>query len=415
MGKNLDGKYLDFLYPQNKSSKAATFYQNYLQQYSEDMQLIQAFIFDQQFEILSQTNTGETSSNLSAALILNQNDLQQLKSGNNLISLPFKGHDGIWYLWGFYRINENYYIGVQESATRLSTVDQLAQIFTGIGIIGILLTGIAGWWLSNTVSRPVEKLVNFSRDLGSGKFDAKIPDGIKAELKILANALDKMRNDLARQHRDKEQMLAQIAHEIRNPLGGIDLLAGLVKEDLEKNNLDSNYIQKISQEIAKLKTLINAYLNYSRPVQPRPEWVNVSNQLEEIKSLWGNQLKQKNIQLQIDGNNFKVWFDSNHFRQILTNLISNSLEIIKDNGVIKIWTEQEQQTQSVHVSDNGPGIHNEDLPHVFEPFFSTREEGTGLGLAVCKRLCEENQADIQVNNNSNGGCTFTIKIENKYF
>jgi signal transduction histidine kinase len=411
---DINPKYLSFLESGSEENLALSVYRKTIQSKAREMLLSNIFIFNNHFKILAQSAEESATGSSDPRLLLNRTEIQALEVGESTASLPFKGQDGEWYLWGFYRLDDNHWLGIQENAARLARVEALSGVFWMIGIAGVLLTVLFGWVLARTISRPIDRLVNFSRLLGKGKFKTPLPEGIHGELVILATALDKMRHDLARHHKERETMLAQIAHEIRNPLGGIELLAGLVKEDLSKSGIHSEYIQKILDEITRLKALITAYLSYSRPMPANPESVSVSELIQEIKEIIYPELQKKNISLFYRGDQLNIRFDRQHLRQILLNLVSNSVEAINQLGTITVAAHQNEQKTIISVIDDGTGIAKDNLDTVFEPFFTTRGNGTGLGLAVCKKLCEENGAFISIGKQTAKGCTFVIeKLINK--
>jgi signal transduction histidine kinase len=403
-GLNLS--YLDLISMENDQAGAYNYYRQELSDRAGHSGLEEVFLFRKDLEVM--LHTGSVQVSPTPALILNRREILELETGRSFTSEPFRGQDGGWYLWGFYRINDNHFLGIREQASRLARVDQLSRIFWIIGIVSVLLTLTTGWFLAGVVSRPVEKLVSFSRELGKGNFESSAPAGIYGELRILRNALDKMRTDLAGRNSEKEQMLAQIAHELRNPLGGMELLAGLIKEDMEKNNSETHYVSKILDEIQQLKGLVNEYLKYSKPVQSHPRLVKPSEILNEIHLSLTNQLAKKNISMDYSDNQIPVWFDPGHLRQVLLNLIVNSIEAAPAKSKITITTEKSRDQAIIKISDEGKGIKKGEDNRIFEPFYSTKEDGTGLGLAICQKLCLENHAEIGYQNNSGKGCTFFI-------
>ena len=407
----LETRYLDFLTEQSDSGMVNSYYLDYLSQGIEQTDFEEFFMFTGDFKLLLQPGMKTQQQAYLPAMILNKQEILQLNPGEIVTSPPFKSGSGNWYLWGFYRIDQNFFLGVQESASRLSRVDRLAGLFGLIGLGAVLVTLIAGWFLAGMISRPVESLVSFSQELGKGNFKAAFPGNIYGELSILGKALEKMAIDLENQDKEKEEMLAQIAHELRNPLGGIELLAGLVREDLFKQKMDQTYISRIMEEIQHLKNLLNEYLNYSRPVQVNPRWVELPSLLTELETFLSTRLQQKQLRFSFAEKNPQIWFDPVHLRQILLNLISNSIDASPAGGTIVVTIQQQENTIILAVSDQGKGIQPENMNKIFEPFFSTREDGIGLGLAVCKKLCLENQAAIQAENNSGEGCTFYIVKE----
>ncbi|RMH93480.1 MAG: sensor histidine kinase [Calditrichaeota bacterium] len=411
IARELPPRYLTFLEEEISPASALEYYVQSLRTHREGLLLTNAFIFDDQLRILVQATPEGLPGHRDPLLLLNRTEIASLKVGESTTSLPFKGKDGQWYLWGFYRLDERHWLGIQESAARLAEVESLSRVFWGIGLGGVLLTVICGVWLARTLARPVEQLVRFSRRLGEGNFSAPAPGGISGELGILAEALDRMRRDLDRHHREKEAMLAQIAHEIRNPLGGMELLAGLVKEDLQKHGGNGEYVDRILAEIAGLKALVNAYLTYSRPQPAQPESVPVEEIVAEVEQLCHTALQEKQAQLIFEGEPLRIRFDRGHLRQVLLNLIRNSLENIGEGGRIRVRARRNGAATILTVTDDGPGIPGDHLETIFEPFFTTRANGTGLGLAVCKKLCRENRADISARNRPEGGCEFEIVLE----
>ncbi len=395
----LDLRFLDFIDPESESA-GVHHYQKQLQVTTDRLQLKNIFIFDSGGTVLVTTS----QKNNQAGLLLNLEEINKLKEGQSYNSLPFKSSDGDWYLWNYRRLNDKYFLGLRESSARLAEIDTLASWFIGVGFIGIVLVLIAGWYVGRSVAGPVNRLVDFSTEIGKGNLEAFPPVGIRGELAVLQKALIQMQNDLANHQQEKERMLAQIAHELRNPLGGIALLAGLIKEELSPDSKEAEYAQRILEETEELKNQITAYLNFSKPLKPEPETIRINDLVKAIQDDLTLVLKTQNIQLRLETERETVRFDPIHLRQVLTNLIQNSARAIGENGIITIFSENEH----LSVSDSGPGIPVENLDKVFEPFYTTETEGAGLGLAICRKLCQENRADISVENNLIEGCTFTI-------
>ena len=160
-------------------------------------------LFDQNFQILTQTESAELPVESDARLLLFTNDIRQLNIAEAGASLPFKGHDQQWYLWGFYRLDSEHWLGIRESAARFAEVEKLPKIFGAIGLIGLAFTIFAGVWLASSITKPINQLVKFSRKLGEGDFTAKAPLVNPGELAILASAMDNMRQDLLHKNREK--------------------------------------------------------------------------------------------------------------------------------------------------------------------------------------------------------------------
>ena len=149
-------------------------------------------------------------------------------------------------------------------------------------------------------------------------------------------------------------------------------------------------------------------MNYSRPVNANPGMVDLSKISKEVENIFAKQLKKKDTQLVFNCPATEILFDEDHLRQILINLVSNSIESIRENGLIEISTQTISHCWILNIKDNGVGIPEENLDIIFNPFFTTKKEGTGLGLAISKKLCTENKAKLIVKNNTDNGTTFSI-------
>jgi len=402
---NIDPRYLEFIMPENESL-AKKHYQQALIKQREQLGLNEVFIFDTSGTVLVESTPG----NAAAAYLINQQALKVLPSGQTYLSVPFKAKDDNWYLWGFHRLNKTYYLGLQESVQRLAEIDYLTRLFWALGLAGVLLTILTGWFLAKNLAAPVERLADFSSDIGKGNFESAVPENIYGELAVLKESLIKMRSDLQTQQEEKENILAQIAHELRNPLGGVELLASLIKEKPEAEEKNAAYLEKMLNEIQFMKGQLNAFLEYSRPVPAAAETVNLAELIMELENSFSEKLEKKKIKIFNNLNIDTVIFDKAHLKQVLVNLLENSLNIIEEDGYIEILADVKHQHQFISVTDNGPGIPEEDLENIFKPFFSGRKNGTGLGLSICRKLCEENNARIYAVNNDGAGCTFQIEV-----
>ncbi|MGD9899894.1 MAG: PAS domain-containing sensor histidine kinase [Calditrichaceae bacterium] len=405
---DLDQKYLDYIEP-GTDNFAYEFYKNILTENVKRMRISNAFLFDGKMRILISVNQEISDTRL----LLSRSEISELTSGEGAISTPFKSQDGQWYLWGFYRLNEHYYLGIQESAARLAKLDDLSLMFLIIGLAGIVVVIGGAWFGAGAIVSPINKLAKFSSDIGSGLFNTKVPENITGELIILRDALVKMKDDLAQMQTEKENILAEIAHEIRNPLGGIELLTGLVREETDVSSKNNVYLNKILEEVQSLKSQITAYLDYSRPLIPEPQMINPDQLCSELNGLFLNQMAGKKIGFEYRNHLETIRFDKQHLRQILINLVANSIEAIGQEGTVLIESYQKNDHSYITVSDNGHGIQEADLVNLFKPFFTTRKKGTGLGLSVCKKLCRENNAEISVLKSAGKGCTFQILVKNE--
>ncbi len=411
LSRQINGKYLALLSLGSPTKATEDYFREIFNRNKNAKLHSEIFIFDKKFDIVVHSDSNIAPGTFEPRLLINQKDILDLNINSAALSIPFKGNDNKWYMWGFYKLEPNYWLAVRESAARLQKVEDLSSLFWYFGLAGIALSILLALLISGSITKPLDKLVKFSTEIGKGNFNFAVPKGMHGEIGSLAYSMDKMKKDLATNHKEKEELLAQIAHEIRNPLGGIELLTNLTKEDLIKENKNTDYLDKILKELSHLKSLISSYLNYSRSIPADPAWIGVSKIISEVEEIVRTQCERKNIKFKVDLRIDKVWFDENHLRQILVNLVSNSLESTPEEGEINIKASTNSKHWEIEVKDNGTGIPESEMNLIFNPFFTTKKNGTGLGLSIIKKLCKENKAEISANNNPVKGSTFTIKKE----
>lgn len=398
----LDHQLLNLLTVQNQSL-VRNYFQPTLSRLDSLFDLNNLFLFNQNWQILSTLNREDAIS----GLLVNKASLQRLKAGQAFVSKPFLGEDGQWYLWAFKRLSSTHFLGLRANAKRLAEINQLGNKFLLFGLVALFLTLLAAVFTARSLHAPVKALTDFSRKIGQGDFHAQPPDSRLKEINQLSQALNQMRLALQQRDQEKEQMLAQIAHELRNPLGSIELLIGLVQDDLSPDHADQAYLQKVLTEVRHLKEQINEFLYYSRPRPPEKTAVDLRGLIEELKQHFQPQLEAKQVQILTQFNQSTFEFDPEHLKQILTNLILNSLQAMDGRpGLIMLRCKDNR----LEIEDNGPGIPAEVRDKIFQPFFTTKSTGVGLGLTICQKLCQLNDAQIKLAESAARGNTFFIEL-----
>ena len=200
------------------------------------------------------------------------------------------------------------------------------------------------------------------------------------------------------------RMAANIAHEIRNPLasmtGAIEALAGPVPGRDERDRLT----QIVSRESERLNRIISNFLEYARPAPLTLETVNVAEILDEVLVLLDHRELPPSLKIVrefapvVTGQ-----VDPQQLRQAVWNLCLNAVEAMPDGGELRVSAGQKDRRLYVVISDTGDGIPSADQPHVFEPFFSTKPGGSGLGLALVHRILRDHGGDVSLRSSSSGG------------
>ena len=224
---------------------------------------------------------------------------------------------------------------------------------------------------------------------------------------------EKLREEMMRMDRlaSLGKLSAGIAHEVRNPLTGISLLLDDLHDHAALAANDKNMIKKALAEIERLDRLISALLNYSSPVRADFRMSDLNSVINDTILLIQRQCSRQKVGITFEAGTLpRFCFDPEKIKQALLNLIKNALEALPQGGEIQIRTATEGARVTLVVSDTGPGIRQDDLPLIFEPFFTRKGAGTGLGLSITQRIVEEHSGRIRVESSAASGTTFTVDL-----
>lgn len=214
------------------------------------------------------------------------------------------------------------------------------------------------------------------------------------------------------------RLTASIAHEIRNPLGAISHAGQLLEESPNIDEADLRLTQIISDHSKRVNTIIENVMQLGRGNQSYPQLVELNKYLENFISdfMTGNQTQRDDFLIELQEQNIQVRFDPSHLQQILTNLCENGLRHSETESVSKkdykiefhAGISDNNKRPYLDVIDHGTGIDTETASHIFEPFYTTAETGTGLGLYISRELAECNQAHLTLLKNVNQGSCFRL-------
>nr|WP_209012855.1 ATP-binding protein [Pseudomonas gregormendelii] len=206
------------------------------------------------------------------------------------------------------------------------------------------------------------------------------------------------------------RLTASISHEIRNPLGAISHAAQLLQESEELNSADRRLTQIIQDHSQRMNRVIENVLQLSRRQQTVPQRLDLKPWLEQfVAEAREAATETRQLHLSIAPGDFRTLMDPNQLTQILDNLLRNAWRhSAQINAQAQVWLElfldPHSQLPTLEVRDNGPGVPAPAQAHLFEPFFTTSPQGTGLGLYLSRELCESNQARLDFKPRQGGGC-----------
>ncbi|MDX1764327.1 MAG: ATP-binding protein [bacterium] len=219
-------------------------------------------------------------------------------------------------------------------------------------------------------------------------------------------------------------LAAGMAHEIKNPLGGIRGASQLLAGELEARSSLKEYTDIIIREVDRLNNIVQSLLDYSKPPQLNLCPVNVHQIIDGVIDLvnLGGRAQGLQINRRYDPSLPEVLGDPDQLAQVFLNLFYNGIDAMKGSGTLTLTTRilpgyrvenatgEKRQMIAVDIADQGKGMTSEEVERIFDPFFSTKATGVGLGLAVCHRIVEEHGGKIDVESHVGSGTTFRVSL-----
>lgn len=319
---------------------------------------------------------------------------------------------------------------IQAASQKLATENRELSNYrlaatTGVLVVALALIVFFGW----RFTRPINELAAAARRVAAGDMEFQVKINRPDEVGQLAGTFNEMITGL-KSKRELEEKLNQseraavigrltqsVAHEIRNPLNVINLSIDhasnrYAPEDEARRGQFLRILSSIKDEIARLKHLVNDLLNYGRPAQLAVGTVDVRKLVCDTMSLVRAQADDQGVTIIVEEPNLpaEVIGDRERLKSCLSNIAINALQAMPNGGRLITRVEQTNGMIEINVTDTGIGISEESLGKVFEPYFSTKQAGFGLGLAVTRKIVEEHKGTIEVASQINQGTTFTVRL-----
>ncbi len=236
---------------------------------------------------------------------------------------------------------------------------------------------------------------------------------LQTQVGKLAKELEAKNHELARENRlaDLGRMASHVAHEVRNSLVPVALYMGLLKRRLLDDSGSRDILAKIEAGFTALDVTVNDLLNFSSHREPHWHNFSVRELVDEVCEALGPQLDAQSIRVSTDVSpTTVVTADREMLRRAVINLVLNAIDAMQEGGQLVFTSFDGPQAFELEVGDSGPGLDQEQLSHVFDPFYTTKSDGTGLGLAIVHRIAEAHGGRVTVRNCPEGGAAFTIEI-----
>lgn len=322
------------------------------------------------------------------------------------------------------------------------------RLFVTLGIftLGIL----SSLWLARKYTHPIEKVVEAAKKVAAGDLSKTLEVKGRDEISELTQSFNEMVERL-REQRDLEERLREaerfsaigqlasgIAHEFRNPLNFISLSIDHLKTQLEANTVPvvdkgqsfrQNSVQEqkeatsreemlemmgnIKREIHRLNQMVENFLRYGKPPKLHPQEVDIELLLSDVIDLARHNAREQGINVVVQSNGLPpVIADREQIKTCFMNIIANAIQAMPQGGELRVETEQDDVKHDIKIvfSDTGHGIGEETLPRIFQPYFTTKQLGIGLGLSLTREIIHEHGGKITVSSRMNQGTKVTVTL-----
>jgi len=310
--------------------------------------------------------------------------------------------------------------------SRMAHSHVLATRATRIGLVGgglgalVVIALSIGFTmrLRKAVLRPLAELTRAARRFGAGEFGARVGAVGRGELLALSEAFDRMAEELAERERrlvHNERMAAighlaaGVAHELNNPIG---IIRGYLKTMGAKDDPETleEELQILDEEAAHCQRIAEDLLAYARPLELRLERFRMKAFLEETLKRFRESSDGQSAHLDVTAEDVELTGDVTRLRQVVLNLVQNAVQVSPDEAPVNVRGRLSGGSYAIEVADRGPGIPVGDQDRIFEPFYTKRKGGTGLGLSVCLGIVKAHGGTLTVDSREGAGAVFRVSL-----
>jgi signal transduction histidine kinase len=317
--------------------------------------------------------------------------------------------------------------GVLLAGTSLSTQLGLERSILRTGLVvgasGIVIGVLLGWWTTERITRPVERLAAGARAVAGGDLSARVEVSSRDEIGELARAFNRMTEQLLEQ-RDRaiqaervaawRELARRLAHELKNPLFPLQITIENLQRSRDSAEFDEVFNESTTtllDELGNLKTIIGRFSDFAKMPAPQFETVDVNEVVRGVMKL-NFQVERPNVKpvLELASDGTRIQADPDQLRRALGNLVLNALDAMPEGGTLRVRTALHDAGVRLEVSDSGQGLTEEECQRLFTPYYTTKQHGTGLGLAIVQSVVSDHHGKISVSSASARGTSFTIDL-----
>jgi len=282
-------------------------------------------------------------------------------------------------------------LAIQAPADFEEPLARLRNLLLGGGVLALLLAVGLGNVLAGNVASPLERLSRAALRIQRGRMDQRVELERRDELGRLADAMERMRVGIVERDEQLRLMLAQVAHEIRNPLGGLELFASAAT-DAETPEERDRIMRRIRDEVNSLNRIINDFLGYARPTPVDMEPTDLRIAVEAAVHLAGSS-DGTEVEVDLPDRHLLARADRDQIKRLVLNLMRNAASV---SSRVVVKGEMINGEVVIRVADDGPGVPEAMRERIFEPFVTDKEQGAGLGLAIVRKVADAHGGRVEV-------------------
>lgn len=334
-------------------------------------------------------------------------------NNNDLIDYDTSQNNSLLFSRGV-KIDNNLYIINAYIDKRVNTLNVAFELIMFQIFVVTFFMGLLFLFARSKVIKPTERLIDDIRNYKLGKKPEMVED-VDTEIDLIQNEFVNLVDALEEEKKEQNRIIASISHDIKTPLTSIIGYSTLIEENNLTKQEILNYNKKIYNKSLHIKGLLNTfdeYINNHNNQTLKISEITIKELVDEINNDYKIELENNGIKLMIDTKLSKeiLKVDVLKLKRIFSNMISNSVRFLKNNGKIKIEITKNKDNYRFVVSDNGPGVDEKIIDKIFEPLFTTDDsrKNSGLGLSICKEFVLVHGGEIKAYNNQGLSIEFTI-------
>ncbi len=321
-------------------------------------------------------------------------ELKLVQQGRAAASPMFKGAGGRFYKAGYAPLAADgetaALVGVDADVRFFERLREIRRNLALLSLFGSTLLAVFSVLFARRLAWPIRRLARSATRIGEGDYETPVAEKTGDEIELLADTLNGMRARIVERDRYLQMMQRGIAHEVRNPLGGMALYCDILSDELAARPDLLAHVEKIRREVKGLDAVVNEFLDFTKEQAPDRRRVDVRDYLAELLMFYAGMAERQGVRVvkTVAADVHFAAFDPDLLRRALHNLLLNALQAMPDGGELRLDARRRPGELEICIADTGKGIPESNLAHVFTPFFTTKDTGTGLGLPFAKKVVE---------------------------